>query len=244
VDSEPPAPDAAAGDRIAWMSGELTQFANDQNRRRREFDQQLSSAHYRTVRANLLLSVLTRARAGTLTVDWRDTLALRPPTSATAAMFNTGDELAVREIATLAPAAWEPHSGAGWRTALENWHDATNDVYTTLENIRQENDLAHRARIAEQRAAIRRLSGRLGWVSTPESDPSPPPATSSPHTHRLHIDVWYQAGLAAGGEPVDWIGWLTARGGDAARLLTRIEADPAVIRQLEHLPDYWLNHDQ
>ena len=239
MEPEPPASGAAA-DRVTQMTAELHRFADDQNRRRREFHQQLSASHYRTVRANLRLAVLTRARAGTLTPNWRDTLALRPAQQPAAAMFTSGEQLAVREVAATPPAAWEPHSGAGWRTALETWYYATLDVYTDLETIWQETELANQTRIIEQRTSIRRLRGRLGWPHPPQAADPPSATAVNPHAHRLHVEVWYRAGLAAGGGPVDWIGWLRTRGGDeAAGVLARIEEDPAVCRQLQYLPDYW-----
>ncbi len=200
------------GAHIARMSAAPHQYA--ENRRRRDCEQELSRTHYRTMRATLYLTVLTRARAGTLTPHWRDSLALRPARHhATDAMF-AADQLAVREVASTPPAAWEPHIGGGWRTALETWYATTRQAYATLDDIRHDTALAHH----EQRE---------------------PPAMPLPPVHRLHIEVWYRAGLAGGGEPVDWIAWLHGHGSDAARaLLSRLE-DQAVRDQIEHLPEYW-----
>lgn len=114
VEFDRPGPDASSSDRIHRLGAELARFTADRNCRRQEFHRHLASAHYRRVRANLLLSVLTRARAGTLTANWRDSLALREPEHR-ATMVHDGDQLAVREVAATPRSAWEPHSGVGWR---------------------------------------------------------------------------------------------------------------------------------
>ncbi len=239
VELEPPAPDADSSDRIHRMSAELRRFTADRQRRRREFHQQLASAHYRSVRANLLLSVLTRARAGTLSTNWRDSLALRPTEHPAAAMFSSGDHLAVREVADTPPSAWEPHSGAGWRRALETWFDATNDVYTALEQVWLETEQANRIRMNDQREAARRLRSHLGWAK-PEPRISPPSVTDFPHSApRLHIEAWYRAGLAGGGEDTDWVDWLRAQDNEASHTLLDRLSDPDNRWQIEHLPDYW-----
>lgn len=240
MEFEPPAPDADSSDRIHRMSAELRRFTADRDRRRREFHQRLSSAHYRSVRANLLLSVLTRARAGTLNANWRETLALRPAEHPSAAMFSDGDQLAVREIAATPPAAWEPHSGAGWRRALETWFDATNDVYTALEQVWLDTERANRKHVADQNAAVRRLRSHLGWTKHEPRNASPSSISEFPHTApRLHIEAWYRAGLAGGGEHCDWLDWLTAQDDVAARTLLDRLKDPESRWQIEYLPDYW-----
>lgn len=239
VEFEPPASDADSSDRIHRMSIELRRFTADRARRRRDFDQQLASAHYRSVRANLLLSVLTRARAGTLSINWRESLGLRPIEHLTMAMFTAGDQLAVREVAATQPAAWEPNSGAGWRRALETWFDATNDVYTDLEQLWLETECANRQRINEQQEAVRRLRSHLGWTKFELKSPSTAVPVLPHAAPRLHIEAWYRAGLAGGGEDIDWMGWLRDQDNDAARsLLGRLE-DPDNRWQIEHLPDYW-----
>lgn len=239
VESDPPSPDAPSSDRIHRMSTELRRFTAERDRRRLEFQRHMASAHYRRVRANLMLSVLTRARSGTLTATWRDSLTLRPPEHRATAMFNTGDQLAVREIASTPPSAWEPHSGAGWRRALESWFDATNDVYTDLEQLWAETEHLNRTHIREHREAIQRLRSHLGWTKS-ETRAASPAATSLPHVApRLHIEAWYRAGLAGGGVDADWMGWLRAQNNEAsATLITRLE-DPQRRSQMEYLPDYW-----
>ncbi len=233
-----PAPHLAAGDRIARMNIELRRFIADRRRRSRQFDQQLASAHYRSLRANLMLSVLTRARSGTLTPNWRESLALRLPEQPSETTFSPGDQLAVREVAATAPAAWEPYSGASWRAALETWFDATNDTYDALEDGRAETQQAHRERVIEQRAAIGRLRTHLGWTQ-PDTRAVPPPDGSQHAAPRLHIEAWYRAGLAGGGEAVDWMGWLEGHTDPAAAPLAARLSDADVRRQLEHLPEYW-----
>lgn len=237
VESEPPA--RADGDRIHRMSIELRRFTQERQRRSREFDQQLGSAHYRSVRAQITLTVLTRARAGTLTANWRESLALRPPEHPATMRFRLGDQLAVREVAATPASAWEPHSGATWRTALETWFDATNDAYAELEQVWTENQAAQRDRIIQQRASIARLREHLGW-GRPDTRSAPPAVVDFPHAAaRLHIEAWYRAGLAGGGEAVDWIGWLHDQGSEAARTVLARLGEGEGRRQLEHLPEYW-----
>ena len=237
VESEPPA--RTDGDRIHRMSIELRRFTEDRHRRSREFDQQLGSAHYRRARAHLRLTVLTRARAGTLTANWRESLALRPPEHRSTTRF-IGDQLAVREVAATPPAAWEPHSGATWRAALETWFDATNDAYTDIDQVWTETQAAHRDRIIQQRAAITRLRTHLGWVQLDTRSSAPPPVGEFPHAAaRLHIEAWYRAGLAGGGEAVDWIGWLHEQDSEATRTVLARLGEGEGRRQLEHLPAYW-----
>lgn len=239
VESEPPIPDADSSDRIHRLSAELRRFTAARDRQRREFDQHMASAHYRSVRANLLLSVLTRARAGTLSANWRDSLALRPAEHPSAAMFSDGDQLAVREVAATPPSAWEPYSGAGWRRALETWFDDTNDVYTALGQIWIETEQANRIRMSEHRESVRRLRSHLGWTKG-ESRASL--AATPDFTHaapRLHIEAWYRAGLAGGGEGNDWMDWLRAQDNEAAQTLVNRLSDPDSRWQIEHLPDYW-----
>lgn len=219
------------------MNVELRRFTTERHRRRRDFQQHLASAHYRIMRANLLLSVLTRARAGTLTGNWRESLALRPLQRPASPIFDAGDQLAVREVATRPPAAWEPHSGAGWRVSLDAWFDATTDTYRDLERVWRDTDVAHRAQIAAQRESIRRLRGQLRW---PQPAATPVPDKDCPYSPpRLHVEAWYRAGLAGGGEGGDWIRWLQDQDSDAGRTLLARLAAPGSRGQLEHLPGYW-----
>jgi hypothetical protein len=220
------------------MSVALRRFRADRLRRHREFDQHLASAHYRMVRANLLLSVLTRARAGTLTANWRDSLALFPLGPSAAVTFAAGDHLAVREVATRAAAAWEPHSGAGWRLSLNSWFAATTATYHELEQVQRDTELANDAERAAQRESIRRLRGQLRWPQ-PASAPPAPTAGRPQSPPLLHIEAWYRAGLAGGGDDSDWIGWLQQHDSDTARTLLERLNTPASRWQLEHLPSYW-----
>jgi hypothetical protein len=236
VEFDPVGPDTS-GDRIHRMSVELRRFRADQIRRHREFDQHLASAHYRVVRANLLLSVLTRARAGTLTANWRDSLALFPLGSA-AVTFPVGDHLAVREVASRGSAAWEPHSGAGWRLSLNSWFSAITATYHELEQVQRDTELANDAERAAQRESIRRLRGQLRWPQP--ASPPPAPARGRPQSPPLlHIEVWYRAGLAGGGDDCDWVAWLQQHDSHTARTLLERLSTPASRLQLEHLPEYW-----
>lgn len=226
-----------SGDRIHRMSVELRRFRADRLRRHREFDQHLAGAHYRVVRANLLLSVLTRARAGTLTANWRESLALFPLASA-AVTFPVGDQLAVREVAHRESAAWEPHSGAGWWLSLNSWFSAITATYEDLEQVGRDTESANDAVRAAQRESIRRLRGHLRWPQP--ASPPPAPARDRPQSPPLlHIEAWYRAGLAGGGEDSDWIGWLQQHDSDTARTLLARLSTPGSRWQLEHLPGYW-----
>ena len=59
-----------------------------------------------------------------------------------------------------------------------------------------------------------------------------------------NIAAWYRAGLAAAGEPVDWVQWYTERlrswpNPDAAQSHLTAPSDAAYRAKFEALPHYW-----
>lgn len=173
--------------------------------------------------------VLSSARQGTLEVGWRDELladAFRrchpdcPP-------FQRHDDIGILialEIANWPRRPWEPHAAGGdWRAALEAWYHDELALQDTYEGFGREQLVTPEA---TETAWWRREQHCRDWIGAS-----------------------YRAGLAAGGDPVDWVAWYQQR------IRLREETDPARIRSrdrdaddvphlrptpwLAHLPDYW-----
>ncbi len=190
--------------------------------------------------------VLSTARSGLLAADWRSGVhpaahyAARFPQPTDPALLDA-DALALYEVATAPPSAWEPNAtGGNWRRALAAWRDAAQDL---------------------QRHQFR-TKRWLSDFTIPDGD--------RPNAARLDavlearaldaIEASYRAGLAAGGDDEDWRGWFRTRIEEtwsnaddfdyqlfysAKRVLTQINgALPFVtggdlITIQEHLPEYW-----
>ena len=63
-------------------------------------------------------------------------------------------------------------------------------------------------------------------------------------TERDYIGAWYRAGLAAGGEPVDWVGWYSQRlrrrpNQDVAQSQLARLCDAEHRAKFQALPPYW-----
>lgn len=190
--------------------------------------------------------VLMKARAGVLETDWRTTLSPeahyaagfpRPPDPA----LLDADALALYEVATAPPSAWEPNAAGGnWRRALTAWRDAAQDLQRhQFRTKRWLSDMTHSA-VDQPRAA------RLDAVLEARALDA--------------IGASYRAGLAAGGDAEDWRGWYRTRIEESwssahdsdyklyhsvARVLAQIDgAQPFVtggdlMTIQEHLPEYW-----
>lgn len=193
-------------------------------RRIAEFDwqctQYVASTHASYARLNLLRKTLSAARAGDLAPDWREHLDMGYPQ--TAQIYSDGDALAMHEIATMSPQLWEPYVAQGdWRAALNAWHTASLELEESLEALRT----------------------RPGPGHTAAGSPFTPPA-SGPAAQNVRVlladmrTASYQAGLAAGGDDVDWQGWLQSR--EDTYPAKKGPTDWDRLRQaLEQLPDYW-----
>lgn len=207
-------------------------------------------------RYKLWLHVLTTARAGALPDDWRTTLSVeqvlyehhggrRPPAAAASTEQCDTEELALHEIVTSPPAAWEPYEAGGdWQQALKSWYRASLDVLDTYEAAQNRTWGELRASAKPQAfpestslgAALRKTTLVDGFLSTFQRD---------------SLGAQYRAGLAAGGECVDWVDWYREKieqwdvTGDAKqyagmkqKMLT--EVTTSELRMvMEKLPPYW-----
>lgn len=201
--------------------------------------------HYRTT-GSVWGIVLMKARAGVLDADWRSQLS---PASHYAAGFPRptdpalidADALAIHEVATAPPSAWEPNAAAGdWRRALSAWQAAEQDL---------------------QRHQFR-TKRWLRNLTIPESDQPPAAALDAVLEARAldAIEASYRAGLTAGGDTQDWRAWYRRRiietwsaADDSAyglyysveRILARIDSGAPIVTGAdtitiqEYLPEYW-----
>jgi hypothetical protein len=160
---------------------------------------------------NTMRAVLDQARAGDLDPGWRDTLA--PPAAA-----DERAAQAVSDLRTLSVAAWEPGVASDWRAALDAWYlvrreiiDAAADLYAATQ--REQRAGLRRVREATMNTGPRIRNALLAQLDSGDRGLN---AVTAMHqtllcTERDYIGAWYRAGLAAGGEPVDWVGWYSHR---------------------------------
>lgn len=199
-----------------------------------ESQQRLGSVYYRSRRIELMQTILEHARTGTLVTDWRDRLTEPSYVAATAGvpgyqLYSDADTLLLNELRNMPIAAWEPHTGAGWRAALQAWHHAaeqTIDDYTAMRTSVQE----AMARPEVQAATREHIRHSLDFIATRERD---------------MYGASYRAGLAAGGQANDWRLWLRQRvhAWPDLPVKTAMLQDlqsPSYRSDLESLPHYWL----
>ena len=172
-------------------------------------------------------SILDQARQGKLESDWREQqvrFALqRRAEFPIMQMYVDIDVLVANEVAGWPRRPWEPYAANGdWRAALDAWY--------------------------EDRLAVEATYETAGWQGLVKLYPT---ETESGWWHRQQrcrdtLGAWYRAGLAGGGEPIDWTSWLKQR------ISLREETDPRRIqgrersltavdscRWMEVLPDCW-----
>jgi hypothetical protein len=210
-----------------------------------EIQQKGAQEHYVFARSMLCKPVLMDARCGQLTRDWRTRVTADDLGRPLELRYADGNELVALEIATMDVQPWEPHTGVGWRIALEAWYatikwlddsriqtkrptagpTAPLAVQEFEEKLRENPVIAHfDARVAE---------GQRRW--------------------RDWHGAWYYAGLAAGGLDMDWRGWYRDRiatwtsdsnalaGPSAIAELDKLESGR--LDHMETLPAYWMNNE-
>lgn len=174
------------------------------------------------------VEVLDQARRGKLDVDWRGrrmkcALARRTPVAVMQPYLDV-EVLVAHELASWSRRTWEPFAAQGdWRAALEAWYEDRLAVEASHEDF------------ARQRlVSLRWAKTESGWWHQQQRT-------------RDRVEALYRAGLASGGDPVDWIGWFRQR------IELREETDPWRIRgrervlatldetrqEMEFLPSYW-----
>lgn len=222
------------------------------------------STQVEVTRYRLWSHVLTAARAGTLAPNWRDTLTVeavlysdeggrRPPAAAASTGHCDAEDLALYEVATSPVADWEPHAARGdWRRALDAWYRASLERFDAYEDAQDRN-------WAELRDGISPQLLRTPILGAALRKPSPLDPFMSTF-HRDNLGALYRAGLAAGGETNDWIGWYRSRvaqwdttgdqqnnAGLKQAVLASLTDPQSIIEQcneMEKLPDYWTTAHQ
>ncbi len=147
-----------------------------------------------------LNGALRKARQGTLAPDWRANLRAK---DIVPGLLDVS-QAAVDALRAAPVAPWEPWAAGGdWRRALESWYAASIALSDRLGNgaarwRATEPDQAWGAPTIEAVAAeAQRETARREQV----------------RRDRDALTASYLAGLAAGGDPLDWRGWFRARTG-------------------------------
>lgn len=190
---------------------------------------QLSTAAW--ARGMLLGDVLRQARQGKLPQDWRNDLletASLHPLSRPALLE------AARALQASPRAPWEPWvAGGDWRRALESWFSASLALL-------DEDDLRH----ARLRATEPDLPGTpptgdptITTESTAAEMEQEQLRVAAQRRHRDSTTAWYLAGLAAGGDLIDWQRWYLARTGRTPESPQWTANFPEWLQQL---PAYWM----
>jgi hypothetical protein len=192
-----------------------------------EYRQRSAAVMYVEARYRCAVGILDYAREGRLESDWRERLVTQSRRRAENAVLQTYvdvDRLVVNEVAGLPRRPWEPYAAHGdWRAALDAWYEDRLALETSYET-------------AARQGLVKLDPGESesGWWQRQQR-------------YRDCIGASYRAGLAAGGEPIDWLGWYKQR------IRLREETDPFRIRHRERtlanvdssrawmqlLPDCW-----
>lgn len=163
----------------------------------REARENLNAVWYLTRRAANMRMILTSARAGTQRNDWREHLTEPGYMAATQDnpaydVYRDGDLRVIAELKAMPRADWEPHAAADWRTALLAWRRGLEDVVIdeTSAIVRTYNDSPLHSRSDPQSAKLL-ATWRASYEFMRQSGSD-------------LCDASYWAGLAVGGEDVDW----------------------------------------
>lgn len=173
--------------------------------------------------------VLRSARQGTLEPSWRDQLLAdaRRRCHPDCPAFQGHDDIGIliaMEIADWPQRPWEPGAAGGdWRAALEAWYQDALALQDTYEGF------------GRQKLVTPEATETQWWRREQRS--------------RDWLGASYRAGLAAGSDAVDWIGWyqhqIRRREETVAARIRgrdRLAAEVPLLRAttwLEYLPGYW-----
>lgn len=203
-----------------------------------ELRQRMDEGQYVSLRHWAIARVLHWARSGELSPDWREhqmpalLVAIRPDTADQA--FDDHSALINAELAALHTQPWEPHAtGGDWKDALDAWFTDALANETYLETSRPPRGLldmpaemltgldtdaiAHLQRQQDEQRRQHREQEEKFQRGQAES--------------RAMLGASYRAGLAAGGEPIDWRGWLESQLGRTLR--------HDAYHWYQSLPHYW-----
>lgn len=220
----------------------------------------VGGTYFNALSASLIEDILGRARNGTLTVTWRDEVCL--PIGAGGhtggAVYSDAEQLALHAIREMPSAAWEPGRGLGWREALSAWYVDSRNV------AMQRYSGATRQLLDREELAVKSLAGILRVRSVAPGGQQlwdrvvlDNNAEMNDRSRILQANLFiqardrltasYLAGLAAGGDDVDWQAWFTKRvstwpADSPATRRARVElAGPSFCTSMQRLPQYWID---
>lgn len=204
--------------------------------------------------------VLERARLGTLSVAWREELQLPGGVAHTeGGIFGDAEVLVMNQIRERPYAAWEPGHARGWRDALMAWYVDSRTLVTQryVDVTRQHVDrlqLEMGLLFSGQRVST--LPGGEGfWARLGEQTRIKD--QMSDRSCRMQADLFtqardrltasYMAGLAAGGDDVDWLSWFEEQvshwsaemPGTSRAKLELGNGRKSFHAWMQRLPEYW-----
>lgn len=215
----------------------------------------VTQTQYHATRITQLGTVLRRAREGSLDPNWRE--QLQPPqyTTQPHQIYSDADTLAIHDLRELPTAAWEPYvAGGDWRRALNEWYAASLGNLNDALDLQAETHraarrtrfrhLAHLYQMPALTAAQQRALVDKHHALQPIVDEARIGELQAEVRDRDYLHAWYHAGLAAGGDPVDWVSWFTAcidRWHNAnMATVARNQLETTDFRaEYESLPHYW-----
>ncbi|SLH40802.1 hypothetical protein [Mycobacteroides abscessus] len=220
---------------------------------------QLAAAHCANVRLELMEIALQQARAGQLAGDWRERIAAPQRLEGTAQPYLDGDALAVQEIKEMPKALWEPGVARTWREALDAWYLATREMLgsaaqSSIEALKvmRLSGLQGQIMIFRSRNTALSLTGAGGFAEYLSQKDQTEPQIDA-HVLRIlagigemrdEIECSYRAGMAAGGDDIDWAQWMQERLthwhdlDHVQHWRHRLQSGQG-HSELEMLPDYW-----
>lgn len=209
-----------------------------------ELQQQGARHQYGWARYVLLKPILMDARTGNLDPNWRHSLSPAIVGGTSDKALEDSNVLAVHDLSTMGVQPWEPHTGSGWRVALDAWYAALVEVNDTRERTEQ---LMPGAAV-DAPEVMREFTEAI--ARNPQLRSFAERAAEGRRRWRDWEGAWYHAGLAAGGLDDDWRGWYRSRITTWTNGLSPLEGPSAIaeLTALEHgdkdhmqsLPAYWI----
>lgn len=204
----------------------------------------LGGYFFTAAKTRYLQPILKQARAGTLSLDWREELTPLSAESWGDARLAEIDALAVAEIQNLPYANWEPYR-ADWQTALDSWYFASRSTLSEQyinEARRFLDQIVEGDRLIGTFARSNRLMHSFMETIAPIDDRRDNNRATYDAMYvfdRTKLTVSYLAGLAAAGHDIDWRSWFLGQSktwpDDRKWQIELTVSSP----NLERLPTYW-----